>query len=394
MGFLRRLLGGADRSKDPEVVPSGSRSERTPLVMTGGWSLEVVGESFRQAELWRLVDPSQAQDERVRQSVTAVLLPELDHPQDHNAVSVWVTGLMVGYLSREDAAELRPGLLRLQTRHGRPIALAGVIAGGAGRSLGVFLNFDPAEFDAYRDMYEPRPGSAGSAGWRPIAGLGVSVNVAGSLRTGLSKAMVTDASDDTYDLSWWAELPADDAGAIRKLRRWLSTDPDPIDRHYQYCELETRLYRSRDAFASALSDFDAACRAHDSEMDGMRAALVAKFGTVPVLETYKQAAIRHQKAGQWAEALWWAERGLRLYGGIPARAEVATDLRERAERYRRKLEPSPALRSTRPLPSDRSATPPSTEQLTCIACGTVFVRVRARGRKPTRCPACAGQGVV
>ena len=44
--------------------------------------------------------------------------------------------MMVGYQSREDAAELRPGLLRLQTRHGRPIALAGVIAGGAGRSLG------------------------------------------------------------------------------------------------------------------------------------------------------------------------------------------------------------------------------------------------------------------
>jgi hypothetical protein len=272
--------------------------------MTGGWSLEVVGESFRQAELWRLVDPSQAPDERVRQAVIAVLLPEVDQPQDRNAVSVWVTGLMVGYLSREDAAELRPGLLRLQARHRRPIALGGVIAGGAGRSLGVFLDFDPAEFDADRDLYEPRAGgSAGSAGWRPIAGLGVSVNVAGSLRTGLSEAMVTDASDDTYDLSWWAELPADDAGAIAQLRGWLSTDPDPIDRHYQYCELETRLYHSRDAFASALSEYDEACRAHDSEMDGMRAALIAKFGVVPVLETYRQAAIRHQKAGQWAEAL-------------------------------------------------------------------------------------------
>ena len=81
MGFLKRLLAGSDRPKDPGSRTRGSRSELAQLVMSGAWNLEVVGESFRQAELWRLVDPSQAQHERVRQSVTAVLLPDLDHPR-------------------------------------------------------------------------------------------------------------------------------------------------------------------------------------------------------------------------------------------------------------------------------------------------------------------------
>jgi hypothetical protein len=41
---------------------------------------------------------------------------------------VWIQGLKVGYLSREDAQRYRPGLLTLVQQHGKPIALAGVIA--------------------------------------------------------------------------------------------------------------------------------------------------------------------------------------------------------------------------------------------------------------------------
>ncbi|MEA2677011.1 MAG: hypothetical protein QOJ81_1152 [Chloroflexota bacterium] len=388
MDLLRRLGRGSNRPTDVGVIPRGSNSELGPAVLAGGWSLEVVGESFRQAELWGLIRPDQSQNERIRQSVTAILLPELDHPQDRNAVSVWLSGLMIGYLAREDAAELRPGLLILQTRHGRPVALTGVIAGGVGRSLGVFLDFDPADFEVDREGYEPR---RGSTGWRPIAESGVSVNMAGSLRTGLSEAVYSDASDDSYDLSWLVDLPADDAGAIKKLRHWLSSDPDPIDRHYQYCELESRLYRSRDAFVSALSEYDETCRAHDSEMDGIRASLLAKFGKVPVLETYRQAAVRHQKAGQWAEALWWVDRGLQLYGDSPARPEAVADLSERAARFRRKLEPKSPLRTTRTPASESRATAPVIEELTCSMCGGIFSRIQTRGRKPVRCPTCAGQ---
>jgi len=56
----------------------------------------------------------------------------------------WVDGLMVGYLPRDEAVRLRPGLLALQERKGKPIALEGVIVGGGLRDdgpgrLGVFL---------------------------------------------------------------------------------------------------------------------------------------------------------------------------------------------------------------------------------------------------------------
>jgi hypothetical protein len=40
------------------------------------------------------------------------LAAEADNPDDANAVSVWVQGLKVGYLSRDDARRYRPGLLR------------------------------------------------------------------------------------------------------------------------------------------------------------------------------------------------------------------------------------------------------------------------------------------
>jgi hypothetical protein len=34
-------------------------------------------------------------------------------------------------------------------------------------------------------------------------------------------------------------------------------------------------------------------------MDGIRDALLAKFGEVPVLDTYRQMAIRQQKVKDW-----------------------------------------------------------------------------------------------
>jgi hypothetical protein len=77
-----------------------------------------------------------------------------------------------------------------------------------------------------------------------------------------------------------------------------------------FCELDDRLYRSRDVFSSALVEYDDTCMRHDAEMDGVRAALLAKFGKVPVLETYRQMAIRRQKVKDWQQAIWWVERGL------------------------------------------------------------------------------------
>jgi hypothetical protein len=70
----------------------------------------------------------------VRVEVYAVLVAEPDNPYDANAVSVWVQGLKVGYLSRDDARRYRPGLLALEQQHGKPIALGGAIVGGGTRA--------------------------------------------------------------------------------------------------------------------------------------------------------------------------------------------------------------------------------------------------------------------
>ena len=80
-----------------------------------------------------------------------MLLAEDANPYDASAVSVWIGGLMVGYLPRDEARRLRPGLLALQEREGTPIALKGVVVGGGMRDdgpgrLGVFLRYDPADF--------------------------------------------------------------------------------------------------------------------------------------------------------------------------------------------------------------------------------------------------------
>jgi hypothetical protein len=137
----------------------------------GREDLEVVGEASYQDNLWRIVGGTSSPNERVRVEVSAVLVAETDNPYDANAVSVWVKGLRVGYLSREDARRYRPGLLALEQKHGQPIALAGAIVGGGMRAdgpgrLGVFLDHDPADF-GLRAMSPPR--SSGSAMWTGLS---------------------------------------------------------------------------------------------------------------------------------------------------------------------------------------------------------------------------------
>src|SRR5207253_8441983 len=111
----------------------------------GSQPLDVVGESFYQEALRKIVGLT---NEHVRIPVTASLLPEVDNQYDRNAISVWISGLKVGHLSRADAAMFRPGLLNLQRQVGAVIALPGVVVGGGeGRpSYGVFLNCNPAAF--------------------------------------------------------------------------------------------------------------------------------------------------------------------------------------------------------------------------------------------------------
>jgi hypothetical protein len=373
VGFLNRLFGAPSRSTESNAEASTRTIEAT--LYTGDEILEVVGESNYQEALWKIVGGRRR--ERVRHDVAAVLVPEPDNQFDANAIKVLIDGNLVGYLSRQDAVAYGPGLLALMSESANGlVALEATIVGGGQRSdgrgfLGVFIDHDPADFGI-------SPVRAGDAS---------------GFRTGLSEAVATDLADDGYDLSWYRELSDDDIVAIKKLRHMLEIDPDPIDRHYMMCELEQRLYKSRDAFASALDEFDAVCQQHDAEMVTIRPALYEKFGKIPLVDTYRQAAIRCQKAKNWTAMREWAERGLSVYGEHAARREAVEDLQKRLGYATAKIEAANKPKPPRPAKAVVISTTSVTgelESLVCVECGVTFERVRTRGRKPHACPTCRG----
>jgi hypothetical protein len=326
---------GADRAPEPDSEPLeptvAATSSRPEQTLGGDEGLEIVGEASYQDALWAICGGPRIG--RIRHEITAALVPDPvnDAHDDPNAISVWIDDQLVGYLPRETASRYRPGLQILEMRGGT-VGLRGVIVGGGSysdgpRTLGVWLWHDPADFGVE---------SSGSA--RKVGPASRPVNVNSEMRTGFSEAWATDVDDDSYDLSWFNELPEEDGPAIAKLRELLSSDPDPIDRHFQFVELETRLYRCRERFDTALEEFDQACRLHDAEMDTICEAFQAKFGKIPVLDTYRQMAIRQQKQGDWNACIWWAERGLALYGDRAARQDAVEDLVKRRNRALSKLE--------------------------------------------------------
>ena len=115
---------------------------------------------------------------------------------------------------------------------------------------------------------------------------------------------------------------------------------------------------------------------------------MTEWGAVPVLEIYRQMAVRMQKAADFEQALWWARRGIAVYGEDAARPEAVDDLRRRVAVYAARLAPA-AQRSRAHLSPGK----PQTETLTCSECRRDFQRVRVRGRKPTRCPECARERI-
>ncbi len=373
MGMLGRLLG---KGKLPTPQPPATvapefgeirDNQVTAVLCDGRDDLEVVGESFHQEELWQLVGGHTSQHVRVES--VAILLPERDNPHDPNAVTVWIAGLQVGHLSRESAQQMRPGLLALMTKHNKPVALNGVITGGGPRPggigfLGVWLHFDPTDFGLAATPHPEGP----------------------HVRTGQSET-------HPGQLAWLATLPPNDAAAIKTLRGLLGERTDPVERHFLYAQLESRLYRCRDVFDSALGEYDAACQAHDDEMASIRPALIAEFEGLPLLELYRQAAIRHEKAHDFTHATWWATRGLEVYGDDALRSEDVEDLERRVQRCDRRLHP-PEKPSAGPRPRRATSAavvtgaPPVVETLHCEACGEPFERAKVPGRKPKRCPGC------
>ena len=315
----------------------------TARLLDGDDDLEIVGEASYQDALWALCGGSPGDD--VRHGIVAVLVPEPENPHDQNAISVRVEGRIVGYLPRQVAAGYIPGLRRLMSSLDAHVALRGVIVGGGYRGggpgkLGVWLSHDPAHFGIASNR---------SARWRATSASEE------TMRTGFSEALRTDLADGSYDLSWFNALPTADRPAIAMLRDLLARERDPIDRHFQFAELESRLYHARDLYDTALDEFDDACRRHDAEMDVIRPAFIAKWRKVPLLDTYRQMAIRQQKRKDWHACVEWCERGLAVYGGDAAREDAVEDLLKRRNRALAKLEQVATVRNVPavPPPADR-----------------------------------------
>jgi hypothetical protein len=288
----------------------GSSPAPSTNCANGDFAVEVVGESNYQQAL--TTEAAQAQ----RGQFPVELIPEPSNRHDSNAVRVCSRrDQTLGYLSADMAEIAQAAIKRFKTaERSWPSCTAKLVGGEPGReTLGIWL-----DLDLYRLGIGPPPAPR--------------TNAPPGFRTGLSEATATDEEDDSYDLSWMGELTGDLSADVATLRRLLRTDADPIARHYLFSELERRLYRAREAFGSALDEFDRACVEHDAEMDGIRDALVAKFGKVPMLETYKQAAIRHQKAGDWLQVVRWAQHGIDLYGDLAADPLWSQDLMTRRDR--------------------------------------------------------------
>jgi hypothetical protein len=254
------------------------------VVAAGDDSLVVAGELSYQPNLRAIVGQSHV---IVPVPVLAILVPEQDNRYDRDAVAVWVDRRQAGQLDRASARLLRPGLLRMGERHREPIAMHGRIDRADGGALGLFLDYDRTEFGLPPAEIPPPPEN-------PPADVPEPVSV---------------AVEKSYEPAWRAELSDDPAQRLSRLRDLVTTEQDPISRHYVFDELEETLYAQRDSFPAALRDFDTICEQHDAEMPVIIPALLEEFGEVRLLDLYRRAAKRHLAAGEPMTARWWLERG-------------------------------------------------------------------------------------
>ena len=144
--WLRTKLTG-------EGIPDTSPTAERPQWMRDGMrameifgydDLRVIGLPGHQDVLWSIVGRDAAAP--VRQDIHALLVAEHGNPLDRHAVAVWLGGHRVARLAGTDARRLRPGLIRLQRRHGKAVALSGHLDGDHDHGLRVFLSYDAAAF--------------------------------------------------------------------------------------------------------------------------------------------------------------------------------------------------------------------------------------------------------
>ncbi|MGB3439314.1 MAG: hypothetical protein WBA97_11240 [Actinophytocola sp.] len=148
--WLRKhLVAGAHEPGIPDTCPAAERPQwmrdgMRATEITGTDDLHVVGLPGHQDVLWSIVGRDAPTP--VRQEIHGLLVAEHGNPFDRNAVAVWVGGHRIGRLPDDEAGKLRPGLIRLQRRHRRAVALPGHVGGDRAGGLGVYLNYDADTF--------------------------------------------------------------------------------------------------------------------------------------------------------------------------------------------------------------------------------------------------------
>ena len=324
MGLLDRLRGGRGSS-----VPVRAEAPVVAVSLLGGQDdLEVVGELAYQAALWRLCGGTLG--DRVRCDIVAVLVPEPTNPYDANAIAVQIDRQVVGYLPRATAQDYLPGLQGLMAACGGHIALRGVIVGGGyyndgpGR-LGVWLEHNPADFGVHL--------ASSLRAASPLHPSGEGVMRTGFTRHGSLTLRMTPTTchGSTTSRRQTGQLSRNSATcslltptrltAISSSLSWRRGCTDRVSCMSQRWTNTTR--------HAPITTQRWTASARPSWPSG---------GKIPLLDTYRQMAIRQQKKRDWEACKWWAERGLSLYGERAAREEAVEDLIKRHSHAIAKLE--------------------------------------------------------
>lgn len=98
------------------------------VLLPGGYTVEVVGESHYQADLEAIAGGKW--EDPCDMEVTAYLIREPDNPYDRNAIAVYIQGHKVGYIGRGDAEDYAPILDELWANYTCRAACGAHLKGG------------------------------------------------------------------------------------------------------------------------------------------------------------------------------------------------------------------------------------------------------------------------
>lgn len=292
----------------------------------------VRGESLRQDELWSLCAGDKPPERGYTICVEATIRREPTNPVDRNALRVEVNGMHVGYLAREIAARVSPGLDRAGCKH---FVVPAVLRGGGAEapSLGLHVWLDKRVSAGPNIAVSRQLADAFWVPWPPDIDRERAEKP--TARGDDIPGIMTGASH--HGGRWSALDGVDKSDVVKRAREFLKTEGDMLERHFAFNVLEQNLYKLRDLSPALLDEFQTVCEQHHAEMTQIRPALIDFFGGVPFVPMYRQMAVLLAKRKDWAGALEWCNRGLATYSDGFLERQWPADLEQRAAKIRAKM---------------------------------------------------------